>query len=165
MSSTAFEEIKPALKGQYHAAMDMLRGAIDSCPPDVWIGGNPPRSFWRLAYHTLYFTHLYLEQTMETFVKWEHHRDEVESDQEHERDDATPYTKEEILAYWQIVDDGIDGQIDRLDLTSMEAGFYWYKIPKLDHVILNLRHISEHAGQLRDRVMEAGVDQKWYTKR
>lgn len=159
------DEIKPALKGQYHAAMDMLKGAIESCPPEVWTSGKPPRSFWRLAYHALFYTQCYLEQRMEDFVRWEYHRDEVESDQEHERDDAVPYTKEEILAYWQVVDDGIDAQIDKLDLTAREPGFYWYKIPKLDHVILNLRHISEHAGQLRDRLMEAGVDQRWYTIR
>lgn len=159
------DSIKPALKGQYHAAMDMLRGAIEACPPELWTGGIPPRSFWRLAYHTLFYTQLYLEQRMEDFVAWERHRDEVESDEERERLDATPYTKEELLAYWQIVDDGIDVQIDRLDLTACEPGFSWYKIPKLDHVILNLRHISEHAGQLRDRVMEAGIDQRWYTIR
>ena len=158
-------EVKPALKGQYHAAMDMLRGAIEACPDDLWVGGVPPRSFWRLAYHTLYFTEFYLQVKMEDFKKWELHRDEAESDEEHERLDAKPYTQRELLDYWDIVDSRIDSLIDKIDLTSNDSGFSWYKIPKLDHVILNLRHVQEHSGQLRDRLMEAGIDQRWHSKR
>jgi hypothetical protein len=159
------EQLKPALKGQYHAALDMLKGAITECPEDHWIGGVPPRSFWRLTYHTLFYTHFYLQVRSEDFVPWEHHRDEVESDEHRERLDATPYTKAEILTYWEMVDAVVDPQLDIIDLTSPESGFHWYKIPKLDHVILNLRHIQEHAGQLRDRLLEAGIDQKWVTRR
>ncbi len=157
--------LKPALKGQFHAALDMLKGAITECPESIWLGGVPPRSFWRLAYHTLFYADLYLQVRDEEFVPWEHHRDEVESDQERERIDATPYSKDEMLTYWEIVDAIVDPQLDKIDLSSPESGINWYKIPKLDHVLLNLRHIQEHAGQLRDRLLEAGIDQKWHTKR
>lgn len=156
---------RDAIKGQYHAAMDMLRGAIEACPEDLWLAGNPPRSFWRLAYHTLFYAHLYMEQTMEDFTPWEHHRDEVESDEERERLDAKPYSKEELLQYWNWVDQWADGQFEKLDLTSQQSGFSWYTLPKLDHVLLNVRHISEHAGQLRDRLLEAGIDQRWHSRR
>ena len=40
------DNLKPALKGQYHAALDMLKGAIEECPDALWVGGVPPRSFW-----------------------------------------------------------------------------------------------------------------------
>ena len=159
------DNLKPALKGQYHAALDMLKWAIEECPDAIWVSGVPPRSFWRLAYHTLFFTQFYLQVRSQDFTPWEHHRDEVESDEHRERLDATPYTREELLAYWEIVDATVDPQIDTIDLSSPESGFSWYRIPKLDHVILNLRHIQEHAGQLRDRLLEAGIDQKWCTKR
>lgn len=159
------DNLKPALKGQYHAAMDMLRGALEACPDEIWTGGTPPRQFWRLAYHALFYTHLYLEVRESDFEAWELHRDEVESDQERERLDATPYTRAELLAYWSQVDGQIDAQLDKIDLNAPECGIPWYTLPKLDHVLLNLRHLSEHAGQLRDRVMEAGGDQRWYTKR
>jgi hypothetical protein len=158
------DNLKPAIKGQYHAALDMLKGAIEACPDANWIGGVPPRSFWRLSYHTLFYAHLYLQVRYEDFVPWKHHRDEVESPDK-ERLDATPYTKAEILAYWELVDAMVDPQIDKIDLSAPESGFDWYTIPKLDHVLLNLRHIQEHAGQLRDRLMEVGIDQKWHTKR
>ena len=156
---------KPALKGQYHAALDMLKGAIEECPDDIWIGGVPPRQFYRLAYHTLFYTYFYLQVRSEEFVPWEHHRDEVESDQEREKLDATPYSQAELLTCWNLVDAVVDPQLDKIDLTSPESGFHWYKISKLDHIIMNLRHIQEHAGQLRDRLLEAGIDQRWVTKR
>jgi hypothetical protein len=159
------DNLKPALKGQYHAALDMLRGAIETCPDSLWTGGVPPRSFWRLAYHCLFYAHCYLEVHCDDFTPWEHHRNEAEGYQGEERMDATPYTQAELLTYWEIVDARVDPQIDKIDLSSSESGFYWYKIPKLDHVLLNLRHIMDHSGQLRDRLLEAGIDQKWHTKR
>ncbi len=159
------ENLKLALKGQCHAALHMLKGAIEECPDDQWVGGVPPRSFWRLAYHTLYFAHFYLEIRSEEFVPWEHHRNEAESDEEREKLDATPYTQAELLTYWELVDARVDAQIDKTDLNSPESGFSWYKIPKLDHVLLNIRHIQEHAGGLRDRLLEAGMDQRWVAKR
>jgi hypothetical protein len=159
------DTLKPALKGQYHAALDMLKGAIEPCPDELWVGGVPPRSFWRLAYHTLFFAHLYLQVRSEDFVPWELHRDDVESDPERESLSAKPYSQEEMLSYWTLVDAMVDPQIDKIDLTSPESGFDWYTIPKLDHVILNMRHIQDHAGQLRDRLLEAGIDQGWRTRR
>jgi DinB superfamily len=155
------EPVRTALKGQYHAALAMLREAIELCPDSLWNGGIPPRQFWRLAYHTLFFTHLYTERNMDDFQRWEKHRDEVESDQEREKLDAVPYTKAELLEYWEIVNARIDGQLDVLDLTSPKCGIPWYKLPTLDHQMMNIRHVQEHAGQLRDRLLEAGLDVKW----
>jgi len=158
------DALKPALKGQYHAALDMLKGAIEACPDAIWTGGVPPRSFWRLSYHALFYAHLYLQVHCDDFVFWERHRDEVES-ADKERLDATPYSRAEILEYWHIVDAIVDRQLDRIDLSASDCGIPWYNIPKLDHILLNLRHIQEHAGQLRDRLMEAGIEQKWHTLR
>ncbi len=157
-------ELKSVLKGQYHAALAMLRGAIESCPDEVWTGGVPPRQFFRLAYHTLYYTDMYSEQKFEDFVPWSKHRDDVESDQEREHLNPAPYSREDILEYWDSVDSRLDAKIDAMDLTRSECGIPWYNMPKLDHQILNIRHIQEHAGQLRDRVMEAGIDQGWVSR-
>ena len=139
----------------------MLRQALETCPDLVWNSGTPPRQFWRLAYHTLYYTHLYLEVDANNFQAWDKHRDEVESDLEHEKMDATPYTKAELLEYLEIVDKRVDPQLELIDLASPTCGIPWYKMPKLDHQIMNIRHVQEHTGQLRDRLLEAGNDQKW----
>ncbi len=159
------DALKGALKGQYHAGMDMMKGAIDACPPEMWAAGKPPRQFYRLAYHALFYTELYLQVHVDDFVRWEHHRDEVEGDEHTEILEPEPYTKEQLVEFWQRVDDRIDPLIDKIDLSAKDCGIPWYKIPKLDHVLLNLRHLQEHAGQLRDRLLEAGIDQRWHTIR
>lgn len=158
------EALREALKGQYRGSLAMLRGAIEGCPDALWESGAPPRNFWRLAYHTLFYAHLYLELEAGEFVHWEKHRDEVESDQERETLNPKPYTKAEILEYAALVDARVGPQLDRMDLMAPECGIPWYTMPKLDHQIMNIRHIQEHAGQLRDRLLEACLDPKWVGK-
>ncbi len=128
------------------------------------MGGIPPRQFWRLAYHTLFFTNLDLEIREDEYTPWAKHRDEVESDEEREKLDAVPYTQAEIIEYLEIVDQRVDSQLDRIDLTSEDSGSVRHHMPRLDRQIMSLRHIQEHTGQLRDRLLEAGVDQRWIRK-
>jgi hypothetical protein len=67
--------VQAALKGQYHAALGMLKQAVEQCPDELWRGGAYPVPFWRVAYHTLFYTHLYLQPNKEDFHPWEHHRE------------------------------------------------------------------------------------------
>jgi hypothetical protein len=69
-----------------------------------------------------------------------------------------------MLEFVAFVDSLVDNQIETLDLDSQESGFSWYTMPKLDHMLVNLRHIQEHTGQLRDRLFEAGFDLRWVGK-
>jgi len=147
--------IRAALKSQYHSSLAMLKQTIERCPDDLWTGGDGPRFFWRIAYHALFFTHLYLQPDESTFVRWEKHIENPDSP------DAVPHTKQELLEYWSICDAMIDDGVDRLDLDAQECGFWWYHMPKLDHQMMNIRHIQEHAGQLAERCRAAGVDLDW----
>jgi hypothetical protein len=153
-------DIRPALKGQYHGALLMLKEAIEQCPDPIWVVVGDPRASWRIAYHALYFADLYLQARESDFSGWTEARKNAES-LWGDAPDIEPYTKAEVLAYWAIVDRMVDGQIDSLDLDSQETGFHWYTMPKLDHVIMNIRHIQEHAGQLRERVIQSGGDPRW----
>ena len=68
--------VRSSLRGQYHAALAMLREAIESCPQALWVasgpgGGNP---LWRVAYHTLYYTDLYLQRDERAFHPWSLHQ-------------------------------------------------------------------------------------------
>jgi hypothetical protein len=164
--------VQTALKGQYHAALGMLKQCIEQCPDDLWAGGAYPVPFWRVAYHTLYYTHLYLQQNEEGFRYWEHHRDGYQSlprppDGEREgilaRAIDGPFTKAQILDYWRFCDAMIDAGVDRLDLEAQESGFPWHKtIPKLEHQIHNIRHIQHHAALLAGRLRLAnGTDVRW----
>ncbi len=160
-------DVNAALKGQYHAALAMLKQAIERCPEDVWLSGEHPRTVWRIASHALLFTHFYLKPGVEGFQPWEGHREECESLERmpwppHDMPRVVePYTKAEMLEYWLAVDGMIDAGVDRLDLDAPECGFPWYRMPKLDHQILNIRHTQEHAAQIAEHCRLAGVDVDW----
>ena len=160
--------VQAALKCQYHAALAMLKQAIEKCPDDLWTGGDHPIPFWRVAYHTLFFTHLYLQSDHESFRAWEHHREEcqffdaVPWPPHRPPKPAEPYTKAQILEYWQFCDARVDADVDRLDLDAPQCGFPWYKLPKLDHQINNIRHIQHHAALLAGRLHRAlGTGVEW----
>jgi hypothetical protein len=73
-----------------------------------------------------------------------------------------PYSKEDGLAYWEICDEMVDAAVDALDLRRRDCGFHWYKMSKLEHQIVNIRHIQHHTAQLGDRLRAAhDVGVKW----
>jgi hypothetical protein len=153
--------LRLALKSQYHAALGMLRGVIEQCPDDLWFSNAHRNAYWQVAYHALYFSHLYLLPDEAAFRPWEGHQ----SDVQHPDGIAgpadpgsslpllpRPYTKSEVLAYWSICEAMVDPALDTLDLNSPNSGFSWYQMPKLEHQILNIRHIQHHTAQLADRL-------------
>jgi hypothetical protein len=153
-------DTKAALKRQYHATLAMLRQTIEVCPNHLWIEGESPRSFWRIAYHAIYYGHWYLQRNSEDFQRWELSREHAASLWTPPTDDLI-YTKEEILAYCTILEEAIDSGVDALDLEADSSGFDWYDMPKLDHQLVNLRHIQQHVGQLSERLMTAGIETNW----
>ena len=167
----AIDAIRSALKSQYHAALAMLRDAVQRCPDALWTADDHTNAIWQLAYHTLFFTHLYLQPDEAAFRPWEGHQSDVQHpDAILRRVDATselaplpePYTKDQILAYWRSCDDMVDDAVDALGLLAAESGFHWYRMPKLDLQIVNVRHIQHHAGQLADRLRAAAdVGGEW----
>ncbi len=161
-------QVQAALKGQYHAALAMLRQAIERCPDDLWAGGENPVAFWRVTYHTLFFTHLYLQPNVDGFRPWAQHRDEHEClgvlpyPPHREAIIGEPYTKAQMLEYWQICNELVDTAVDGLDLEAAECGFPWYRLSKLEHHINNIRHVQHHAGLLAGRLRLArGTDVEW----
>lgn len=161
--------VREALKGQYHAGLAMLNELVTKCPPELWEAGRHPRPFWRVAFHTIFFTHLYMQPSMDVFEPWPKHRDQPEEIGYREVEAEVPvvaaYSKEEILEYLWFVDDQVNETLDRVDLDSPESGFYWYHLPKLDHQMMNTRHLQQHVGQLSERLLEAGIDQDWMGRR
>ena len=66
-----------------------------------------------------------------------------------------PYTQAQVLEYWCFCDRIVDDAVDALDLDSAESGFSWYRMSKLEHQLVNLRHIQHHGAQLADRLRSA----------
>lgn len=161
MDTISMDALKSALKSQYHAALAMLRAAIRGCPDDLWTSSDGHANpFWRIAYHTLYYTHLYLQPNNRVFRAWEHHQGGIHR-LEKPLKTRRPYARAEMLAYWSICESMVDDAVDALDLNDPQSGFSWYKVPKMEHQIINIRHIQYHQSQLADRLRVAtgaGVD-------
>jgi hypothetical protein len=113
--------------------------------------------FWQVAYHTLFYTHFYLQPSEADFVPWEHHRPGYHrlGREDGASGPQIPCTVEEVRAYGIHCRDLIDAAVDRLDLASPDSGFPWYPMSKLEHQFVNLRHLQHHTGQLADRLRQA----------
>jgi hypothetical protein len=152
-------ELRQALKEQYHAGLAMLAECVEKCPEDVWREGEQSRPFWGIAFHAVYYTHLYLVQNEAAFQPWPGQRE----NRLPEGDDI--YQRTEILDYIRFVDALIDPTVDQLDLASDETGFSWYpNMSKLSHQLMNLRHTQGHVGQLSELLMARGIDTDWISK-
>jgi len=162
--------LRTVLKSQYHASLAMLRQALEKCPDDLWYSKDQVNAFWQTAYHTLFFTHLYLQPNFAAFKPWKHHQANVQHEDAHTGPadpNSTlplipePYTREQVLDYWSFCDGMVDDAVDAVDLLSPESGFYWYKLGKLEHQIINIRHIQLGAAQLSARLrstLNVGVE-------
>ena len=163
--------VKATLTSQYRAGLAMLRDAIERCPDAEWSGTAHTNQFWQIAYHAAFFTHFYCAVDEATFVPWEQHH------AKNQNPDGIPgppdpasslplippmYTREQLLHYCTFIDAGIPGWLAAIDIASTNSGFPWYKISKLEHQLVNLRHLQHHTAQLADRLRSvADIGVKW----
>jgi len=175
-STNATQVLRSAFKSQFHAALAMLRQAIERCPEDLWSSRDYANPFWRIAYHTLYYTHLHLQPHVSAFRPWEHHQtriqdlDDIPAPPEIEdlcelphRPPQTgkPYTKAQVLEYWSVCEQMVEG-VDALNVLDCESGFPWHRMPKAEHQVMAIRHIQHHVAQLGVRLREAaGIGIDW----
>jgi len=158
-------DLKDALAGQYRATLGMLLQCVERCPETLWESGGPERPFWRIAYHAAFYTHLYLMPTEHDFVAWEKHFDNAASLWGKDNTPVDAYAKADLVAYIQSVSDAVGERLDAIDLEAETSGFHWYNIAKLDHILLNLRHLGIHVGQLQELLYAEGVDLDWISVR
>jgi len=152
--------MKSALKSQYHAALETLRQCIEQCPDTLWDDkSNTGPPFWRVAYHTIFYTHFYLEKNNKVFAPWKKHRKGADNlGGAKRKPSACPaYTRKEILEYWRLCDGMVDEKVEAMDLAADKCGFWWYRMGKLEHQIVNIRHIQHHAAILSQRLRAAGA--------
>lgn len=165
------DTLRATLKSQYFASLAMLRQAIELCPDTIWTGTTHTNAPWQIAYHTLFFAHLYSQPDEAAFRPWKDHQadnqypDAIPGPLEPESNLPllpTPYTKAQVLEYADWCCGMMDAAVDAIDPLSPESGFSWYKVSKLEHQLINLRHIQHGAAQLADRARAAeGVGVDW----
>lgn len=171
MQQPDLQELRFVLKSQYHAVLAMLIDAIEKFPEEHWLAKEQTNAAWQIAYHTLYFAEYYSQPSWENWTPWLTHGIETQNNDgipgPPDPDSAMPlmpepFSKALVHAYAMYCDESIDAAIDAMDLTNPESGFYWYKISKLEHQLVNIRHIQHGVAQLADRLRTiADVGVKW----
>ncbi len=150
-------EIKSVIKSQYHASIEMLKSAIVQCPDKLWVDDKFENQFWHIAYHAIFYTHLYIYQIEGNFIPWDKAKENYnfmgplpwppfERPQIEE-----PYTIDEVLEYLEFFQCQIDERIDEINLET-ESGFSWIPLNKLELQFYNIRHLQSHAGELNERL-------------
>ena len=157
----------PLLRAQYRAALAMLKQAIEKCPPEEWDNPQDRNRSWHVIYHVLFYTHLYLHNTSAEFKTWEFHRAEYEnlgplrSPPHNLPKIAEPYTRDELLAFFEVCWNFVDQQLPSTNLEA-ESGFFWLPFSKLELQIYNIRHIQQHTGELMERLgSRSEIDIDW----
>src|SRR5262245_44746835 len=131
---------RQSVTNQYDAALTMLRRCVEACPPEHWESKIAQGTFRWVAYHTLFFTDLYLSPSNESFVLRDFHE---RGGDERQPVAAPGLTQEETLAYVplcrQKAIDSIASETE--ESLAGPSGFFWYEIPRGEMHFINIRHI------------------------
>jgi len=149
------EYLKTILAGQFEAGLCMLNQCVQACPPGHWEGKIANDTFRQVAYHTLFFTDLYLSTNEDAFTLRDlHHR----GGDERNPTSGTGLSKDETLAYVTICRQKMTETLARETRESLEgpSGFSWRKISRGELHIYNLRHVQHHTGQLSAYLRKLG---------
>jgi hypothetical protein len=160
---------------QFGAAIDMLGDVLRDCPDELWeknLWEDEPNqwvaagfsAFWYLCYHTLFWLDLYLTGAEEGFAP-----PAPFELVEMEADEVLPrtYTREELLRYLEYCRRRCQETISALSTEQAHrlCRFPWGELPFAELQLYNLRHVQEHAAQLRMFLgQQAGKSTQWVSR-
>ena len=152
---------------QYQAALEMLKQTIAKCPESVWNSPDDKTKFWHIAYHALFYTHLYLQDSAQAFIPWNKHRKDYQyigqlpSPPHSPPQISEPYDKDDILEYLAVCQQQVMERVPQLNLEAA-SGFDWLPFSKLELQFYTIRHIQQHAGEMMERLgTRTGVEIDW----
>lgn len=155
------------IRSQYWATLAMLQQAIEKCPDALWNQADDNAKFWHIAYHGLFYTHLYLHTTAAAFKPWTKHRAEYEFmgpipwQGGRLPQIGEPYQKAELLDFMALCRQSIDATVPTLDLAA-PSGFDWLPMTKFELQLYSIRHLQQHTGELMERLgSRAGIAVDW----
>lgn len=151
---------------QFGAAIDTLQDALNLCPDHLWTlqlwddeEDTRYGQLWFIAYHTLFWTDLFLTGTPEGFAPPLPFVRGQLPDQ--------PHTREQIQTYLDYCRS--KGKTTLENLTDEKARqrctFQWMEPSYFELQVYSLRHIQEHAAQLNLVLGQQGITgQDWVAK-
>jgi hypothetical protein len=152
--------MKNVIISQYKASLTMLMDVMEKCPDDLWEDSTYDSAYWRIVYHTLFFTALYISKNEEKFVPWTKHIKDY-NDLGPLSDDNKPivlneiFSKADLMGYAEVIFKSIDTMVN-VDADE-DSGFSWLPMKKPELHIYNIRHIHHHMGQLIERLHQNGI--------
>lgn len=144
---------------QFALAIDRFGDALRDCPDELWearLWEDQPdqwaaagfSTFWYLSYHTLFWLDLYLTGAEEGFAPPAAF-DLVEM----EAGEVLPrtYSRAELLGYQELCRRRCQETIEALssEQANRLCRFPWGELPFGELLLYTLRHVQEHAAQLR----------------
>jgi uncharacterized damage-inducible protein DinB len=151
------DAIRSAVIGQFGAALRMLRLAIDKCPDDLWDDRSEGPPFWQTAYHILYVCDLYMSDSPDAFTPPEFHVEhanlfagEYPWLPEPVGPPSRAFQKTQLLEYLVRCWNKSKTTVETMTAAQAQkrCGFFWYEVTVLELLLLNLRHVQHHTGQL-----------------
>ena len=156
-------DINTVVSSQYVASLAMLRQAVERCPEDLWDSPEDANKSWRVAYHVLFFTHLYLQKTLDDFHPWVKHWEKAEL-MGAEAPAGPTYTQSQVLEYLDLCRALAIEASAALD-PEAPSGFFWLPFSKLELQFYSIRHLQQHTGELMERLgARAGISCDWVSK-
>ena len=152
-------DIPAILISQYQASLEMLKQTITQCPESIWDAASDKNKFWQVAYHALFFTHEYVQDSEEALTPWIKHRDGYEDFEGLQV--LEPYDKDTILEYLAFCQQHVAERIPQLNLEEPEGHHGDRYLLTMELQIYSIRHIMQHTGELMERLgaqTEAHID-------
>ena len=145
----------------------MLKETIEKCPEGLWNSPEDKTKFWHIAYHALFYTHLYLQDTEQDFTPWSKHRKDsnfigrLPYPPHDPPQTGEPYDKDSLLEYLAICQRQVDERVPQVNLEAA-SGFDWLPFNKLELQFYTIRHLQQHTGELMERLgSRADVEIHW----
>lgn len=144
-----FEYFKTILTSQYEAALCMMDHCIRACPDAQWEGKVANRTFRWVAYHTLFWTDMYLSPGDEdAFILRDIHQ--LGGDERDDDADNPGLDKNETLNYVAICRQKMIESVSAETAETLQgpSGFVGRPKTRGELHIYNIRHVQHHTGQL-----------------
>lgn len=162
------ELYKETVSNQYQAALRTVSRCIDQCPDEIWneLVGN--LKFCQVAFHTLFFTDIYLGKNLAAAYEQSFHLENAEVFEGYEELEKGPpkaiYTRSFINDYLNHCREKASQVIaqETEESLSKRPGFDWHEVSRAELHFYNIRHIQHHAAQMSLRLrLDTGEGVDW----
>jgi len=160
---------KQLVANQFEAAFCTLNACIERCPEEAWDAPVVNLRFCQAAFHTLFFTDLYLGPDVESLRQQPFHREHQalfrDFEELEDRPQSLLYERPDVKAYLSHCRGKAAAVIaaEMAESLTGPSGFHWLKFSRAETHVCNIRHIQHYAAQLSLRLrLDWGAEVPWF---